>query len=615
MTNLTGRRTGRVPVALAAALVTALVTAVAPAVPVSASTTAVAPVRVLDTRSGVGVAAGRLDPGEIIALRAPGTSGATSVALNLTTDNALGSGFVVAWPCDETMPDTSILNYTPTHPVTNAVMIDNPASGVCFASSAPVHLIADLMAWSTGTGDFAGTRPHRLVDTRSTGNALSAGETRRVRVAGLGGIPATATAAALNITVDRPARDGFVTVFPCGPVPEASNGNFRAGETVANFTLTALAAGDVCIHSSAPIELIVDSFGWTGGGGQLRSLAPQRLLDTRNGTWSTGIAPNGATVELRVAGRGAVPNSAAAALLTLTAVDGRGDGFVTAWPCDRAMPDASVLNLWPGVVRANLTLLSLSAADGEVCLRVTTHDGSPVHLVADVVGYVPGSFQRPAPPAGPTPPPAAGHFATLPPGSPLPSDAECAARVRPAAENRPGNAVPNATRGTSPNDKYPRVTGNFTGTTDQILQWAACKWGIDEDVVRAQIVKESWWNQSNVGDNGESFGLGQVRRPYHQTAFEDENAVRSSAYNVDYTYAGWRSCFEGNETWLNQFERGREYTAGDLWGCVGVWFSGRWYTEAAVAYIEGGDTLGYGNVGVKEHLQRRTWTLPEFAGG
>ena len=29
-----------------------------------------------------------------------------------------------------------------------------------------------------------------------------------------------------------------------------------------------------------------------------------------------------------------------------------------------------------------------------------------------------------------------------------------------------------------------RVTGNFTGTTDMILQWAACKWGIDEDIVR-----------------------------------------------------------------------------------------------------------------------------------
>jgi autotransporter family porin len=36
-----------------------------------------------------------------------------------------------------------------------------------------------------------------------------------------------------------------------------------------------------------------------------------------------------------------------------------------------------------------------------------------------------------------------------------------------------------------------RVTGNFTGTTDEIIQWAAHKWGIDEDVVRSVATAES----------------------------------------------------------------------------------------------------------------------------
>ena len=44
------------------------------------------------------------------------------------------------------------------------------------------------------------------------------------------------------------------------------------------------------------------------------------------------------------------------------------------------------------------------------------------------------------------------------------------------------------------------MTGNFTGTTDEIIQWTACKWGIDEDVVRAQAAKETYWFQKNVGD-------------------------------------------------------------------------------------------------------------------
>ena len=72
---------------------------------------------------------------------------------------------------------------------------------------------------------------------------------------------------------------------------------------------------------------------------------------------------------------------------------------------------------------------------------------------------------------------------------------------------------------------FDRVTGNFTGTTDEIIQWAACKWGFDEDLIRAQTAKESWWFQSSVGDNGESFGLMQMRVPYWGWAFPHSSHV------------------------------------------------------------------------------------------
>ena len=52
---------------------------------------------------------------------------------------------------------------------------------------------------------------------------------------------------------------------------------------------------------------------------------------------------------------------------------------------------------------------------------------------------------------------------------PEPSDADCAARVRPASEVRPANESYNQrTGGIQPNSNrwYSRVTGNFTGTTD-----------------------------------------------------------------------------------------------------------------------------------------------------
>jgi autotransporter family porin len=286
-------------------------------------------------------------------------------------------------------------------------------------------------------------------------------------------------------------------------------------------------------------------------------------------------------------------------MLTLTAVNGTSDGYVSAWPCDQPQPDSSVLNLWPGVLRSNLALIKLSATNGSICVRSTTYDGSPLHLIVDAVGWQTGGPSRQPPPVEPPPP---SRFGTLPPGSALPSDATCATRVRPSAEIRSVNAPYNSTRGNGANSTYPRVTGNFTGTTDEILQWAACKWGIDEDIVRAQIAKESWWDHRSVGDGGESFGLGQVRVPYHASAFVNDNAKRSSAYNVDYTYAVWRECYEGRLTWLNTVDRGRDYAGGDAMGCLGVWFSGRWYTPAAVGYINA----------VQDYLNQRIWTTPNF---
>ena len=78
--------------------------------------------------------------------------------------------------------------------------------------------------------------------------------------------------------------------------------------------------------------------------------------------------------------------------------------------------------------------------------------------------------------------------------------------------------------------------------------------------------------------------------------------ITSTAYNLDIALAARRSCYEGLEPWLNQFERGRDYAKGDLWGCVGMWFSGRWYTQPSVTYINA----------VKTHLTERTWETPWF---
>src|SRR5262249_40093247 len=214
------------------------------------------------------------------------------------------------------------------------------------------------------------------------------------------------------------------------------------------------------------------------------------------------------------------------------------------------------------------------------------------------------------------------HAVTLPPGSALPSGATCAASVKRRPENKGVNVTYNATRGNqglasnfmSGDDPranaeiVPRVDGNFVGTTDEILQWAACKWGIDEDLVRAQAAIESWWRTTTRGASGpapsrgppghglgvdgqpgqcpESWGILQNRYPYEVSAWP--GIADSTAFNADTAYAIWRACFEGYETWLNTVERGQNYAAGDAWGCIGRWFAGRWHTQPAEDYIGGG---------------------------
>lgn len=233
-------------------------------------------------------------------------------------------------------------------------------------------------------------------------------------------------------------------------------------------------------------------------------------------------------------------------------------------------------------------------------------------------------------------------FQTLAVGATLPSGSECSTRVRPAAEIRSANATPNHTKGIGGNYYYSRVAGDYTGTTDEIIQWAACKWGMDEDMLRAQMAQESYWHQSAIGDftttgsscspvypianypaqyNGdalhnnqcpESVGMSQVRWLYHKSAFYKStneipveltnNAIFSTAYNVDYYGAVWRSCFNGEMTWLNTVERGADYVSGDAYGCMGVWFAGRWRTSPALSYIDG----------VQQNLATRIWETPAF---
>ena len=151
------------------------------------------------------------------------------------------------------------------------------------------------------------------------------------------------------------------------------------------------------------------------------------------------------------------------------------------------------------------------------------------------------------------------------------------------------------------------VTGRFTGTTDETIQWAARKWGFKPDLLRAVATVESWWRMITVGDNGDSFGLFQVRRPFHCVEPVCEQFRGDAALNADYYGGILRSYYDGKQGWLNTVsgENGKRYRRGDLWGSVGAWFSGRWWNDPARGYVRE----------VKRRLKARTWRTRDFLAG
>jgi len=213
------------------------------------------------------------------------------------------------------------------------------------------------------------------------------------------------------------------------------------------------------------------------------------------------------------------------------------------------------------------------------------------------------------------PPPAEGFFPTLAPSTQLPGEKACATRVHYSDwEPRPQNANANRRTPKRPlivrkhpdfnsqwNAQYrPRISGNFTGTTDEIIQWAACKWGLSDEMLRAEAVDESHWRMSvesdyedrsnghcTLGDHRDpcptSFGILQIKWYYNPDGNPFNNSFPMSknmtAFSLDYTAAMLRGCYQGWEYFGSK-------SRGDLWGCMGAWYSGDWYDGGAQAYIE-----------------------------
>jgi hypothetical protein len=374
---------------------------------------ALAPYRLLDTRSGVGAPTGKVAAGGTVALQVTGrggvpASGVSAVVLNVTVTAPTKAGYVTAYGYGTTRPGASNLNFLAGQTVPNLVVAPVGARGkvaLYNGSAGTVNLIADVSGYylagaQSAPGAFGALAPARLLDTRSgvgapTG-AVAASGTVALQITGRGGVPASGVSAVvLNVTVTAPTRAGYVTAYGDGTTrPEASNLNFLAGQTVPNLVIAPVGAnGKVALYNGSPgtVQMIADVSGYYVAGspaaaGAFGSLAPSRLLDTRSGVGApTGVVAAGGTVALQVTGRGGVPASGVSAVvLNVTVTRPTKPGYITVYGDGTTRPTASNLNFVANQSVPNLVIAPVGA-NGKVAL----YNGSTgtVHLIADVSGY------------------------------------------------------------------------------------------------------------------------------------------------------------------------------------------------------------------------------------
>jgi C-terminal processing protease CtpA/Prc len=370
----------------------------------------VAPCRVADTRGPAGAfgrprlaADSRRDfPIPQSGCKIPATAQAYSLNVTVVPEGYLG--YLSLWPAGQPQPGVSTLNSWQGHVVANAAIVPAGTGGaVSVYVSDPADVVLDINGYfdtSTGPASWAfyPATPCRVADTRLpagefAGPSMYAGQTRDFPISlGACGIPATARAYALNVTVVPAGYLGYLSAWPTGlAAPNVSTLNSWTGQVVANAAIVPGGTNEsISLYASDATDAIVDVNGYFGlpaGAGALSfyPVTPCRVADTRRDEGLLGgpIMGAGESRPFAIPASGCgIPSTAAAYSLNVTVVPEGYLGYLSAWPAGQTKPGVSTLNSWDGGVVANAAIVP-AGANGAVGVYVTDR----THVILDINGY------------------------------------------------------------------------------------------------------------------------------------------------------------------------------------------------------------------------------------
>lgn len=375
------------------------------------------PVRLLDTRSGLGAAKGAVTNGHTIAVQIAGVDGvpadATAVVLNITVTDTVTGGYLYGFADGVTPTSASNINFGNAESMANLVTLPLGADGkvdlgISGASTTTAQIVGDLQGYysPTAADGYTPIQPGRIVDTRSgLGTAekqLGPTSTLAVTVTGATATTETnktagnttevlpssgITAVALNVTLANVKGNGVVTVHPDGTAtPATSNINY-SGVNIANAVIVAVPAdGKIDITNgnidNDSLDVIVDVEGYYVAGNSSTAAAyvpitPTRIYDTRD--YVDDSVPAGGYLHVPVNTGGTVPSYA----LNITVASPATIGDLAVYPDATQDNITSNLNFGTNETIANFDQATTSSSGIDIANESTGTSA----VVVDEFGY------------------------------------------------------------------------------------------------------------------------------------------------------------------------------------------------------------------------------------
>lgn len=370
--------------------------AVSGALPAPAGTryTSLGPMRIVDTRSGLGTEAAPLGAGCTMTIRTKfDPVGVRALVVTITALSPATTGYLIPYACGTPRPSLAVVRATANRITSGTATVPLGVGGtICLYSTVTTPVVVDLFGGYATAGRFKyqPVTTARLYDTRSTGVRVAAGSTVRVKVVGRARVPVGATAATFTLHGTAATGAPAVTVYGCtAGRPGVTSLAATAGADITNQVFSNISStGEVCVYvgGSGSLHLTLDISGWFGSAATTSFFVvpPARVVDTTRNIGLVGGFAAGQNRAIAMAGRGRLPAAGTlkAVVATVTATGAAAAGYLTVHPCQSPVPGVSMVRYVPATVAAT-SVAGMDDGAGRWCIASNV----AVHVVVDVTGY------------------------------------------------------------------------------------------------------------------------------------------------------------------------------------------------------------------------------------